>query len=118
MSPLKTSQGPKGRVRSAWSSPERSPPRVTFNEKEIKTQADQAAQRKAALRGKLVEGAGTEAPPKENMEKGENQTPKGGGFWKRKRERWKQRKAKGKGKGKATPREQSQGVELRRVEMK
>lgn len=115
---MKTHQGPKGRVSPAWSSPERSPPRVTFNEKEIKAQADQAAQRKAALRERPGEGVEHKAQVKEISKKEEDQTPKGGGFWRRKRERWKKRKGKGKGKGKETPKEQPRGAEPRRVEMK
>ena len=85
---MKTHQGPKGRVSPAPS-----------DLKEIKAQADQAAQRKAALRGGPGEGVDHKAAKvKETPKKEGDQTPKGGGFWKRKRERWKKRKAKEKGK--------------------
>ena len=117
MSPL-THQGTPRPDSPLRVSPEKSPPRVTFNEKDIKAQEVAAAQRKGALRvpgeGAALVQAGQEAP----KGAGKNQTPKGGGFWKRKRERWKKKKGKGKGKGVSHQDTTTPAVEARRVEVR
>ena len=89
-----------------------------FNEKEIKDQAEAAALRRGALRpGKgdpEASPGGATAPGKDEK----NQTPSGGGFWKRKREKWKKKKGKGKGKGKTPQQESGPEAEARRVEVR
>ena len=81
---------------------------MTFDERTLQKQAEVAAHRGAATEGGPQEKATAEKP---------DQTPKGGGFWKRRRENLK-RKGKGKGKGKKGLREDSPPREARRVEMK
>ena len=112
MSPL-THQGTPRPDSPLRVSPEKSPPRVTFNEKDIKAQEVAAAQRKGALR---VPGEGAALVPPKGA--GKTQPPKGGGFWKRKRERWKKKKGKGKGKGGSPQDKTTPAVEARRVEVR
>ena len=89
---------------------------VTFNEKAIKDQAQEALSRKAALRAPPVEtGPKTKEP--DHPEGAVNQTPKGGGFWKRRKQRLKQEAAR-KGKGKGKKGIQTSEAEPRRVEIK
>ena len=92
-------QGQRKQLSPRGPSPEKSPPRVSFNEDQIREQARAAETRKAALRPK------EEPTPQKGVAKGskgggQNQTPTGGGYWRKKRKKWrKQARGKGKRKG-------------------